>query len=283
LIIILKDTSETFQRSFYIILAYGLAFGLGYIARLIGNPTIPFNFYVSEQEISATYQINLKDLMDIILIGPVFTVLSFILIKRILDGLDTLEDNKIMLFYIIFLLAIVLFNYGNISHITMNRLNADIVDVFSTPQVYYSIYFIDEFIGHHLETIGFFIVLSEICVLHTLDLQERSKLENYSDALLRNRESFWNYILGIGLGIGTAFAYLEGQCAFLFLILNPILCTLVILQTKKYDIKLKENGLLIMILLMTIAFMITVLVWGILTGIKPFYPFFYQNSEVDIF
>ena len=149
--------------------------------------------------------------------------------------------------------------------------------------MYYSIYFLDEFVGHHLITIGFFIVLSEICILHTIRMQKCSKLENYSELLLRNKEPMWNYILGIGLGIGTAFPYLEGQCAFIFLILNPILCGIIFIQSRRSKIKTKDNGLLVMIIIMTISFAVTVIIWSAFTGIKPAYPYFFQNSELGIF
>ena len=33
-------------------------------------------------------------------------------------------------------------------------------------------------------------------------------------------------------------------------------------------------------ILMTIAFSITILLWGVFTGIKPFYPYFYQATEL---
>jgi len=280
----IKDTSKSFQRTFYLVLAYGLAFGLAYITRLY-NPNISINFYVSEQEFIATYHISLKDLLDIIFISPIFTIISFLLIKRTLDDLKTkgIGEDKITIYYLIFLIAIVIFSSGNIAHILFNRLNADIVKAYNTQSFYYTIYYLDEFLGHTMIMIGFFIVLSEICFLHTLDLQKRLGTDEYSEVLLKNREPFWNYIIGIGLGVGTSLTYLEGQSAFLFLFLNPVLCALIIFQTRKYEIKIKENGLLMMIILMTVTFIIIVLIWSIFTGIKPFYPFFYQNSEVNIF
>jgi len=108
--IILKNTSETFQRTFYLILAYGLGFGLGYVTRITGNPKIAIEFYVSEQEIFAVYQLSLKDVLDIILIGPIFTLLSFIVLKKLLDSLkdQNFEEKSIMVSYFIFLIAIVI-------------------------------------------------------------------------------------------------------------------------------------------------------------------------------
>ena len=79
---------------------YGVAFGLGYLTRL-GNPDLTFSFYVSEQEIYAQYQLNLKDILDLIIIGPFFTVISFFLVKRILDDLKKYEmpEKRIKLLF----------------------------------------------------------------------------------------------------------------------------------------------------------------------------------------
>ena len=104
----MKNSSESFKRSFLIILAYGIGFGLAYITRL-GNPTINFSFYVSEQQVYANYGLNLKDLLDLILVTPIFAIISFILLKKILDELsvERASDNKMLLGYFIFLIAVV--------------------------------------------------------------------------------------------------------------------------------------------------------------------------------
>ena len=128
----MKNSSESFRRSFLIVLAYGFGFGLGYITRL-GNPTITSSFYMSEQQIISTYSLNLKDLLDIVLVSPIFAIISFILFKRIIDDLSSqnVSNNKIYIYHFVFLIAIVLFAYGNMIHITMNRLNADIAKDYS--------------------------------------------------------------------------------------------------------------------------------------------------------
>ncbi|MHA1294780.1 MAG: hypothetical protein ACTSQJ_19245 [Promethearchaeota archaeon] len=278
-----KNYSESFKRSFLIIAMYGLAFAFGYIAQIIGNPKVNASFYISEQKKFAVYQIGLKDVLDLIFIGPIFTILSFFLIKRVLDDLKQCDfpENKVHFYYIIYLIAIVLFNYGNMIHITMNRLNAQIIENYSTEAVYYSVYFLDEIIGHLFLTIGFFIIFTEISYLHTLSLNKHHVQEDFSEFLLKPGEKKYNFIFGIGLGVFTAFTYLEGQCAFVFLILNPIFCTLLIIyNNKKANLKIKDNSLIITFIIMTIAFAATVLIWGFITGFKPYYPFFYQKSEL---
>ena len=234
---------------------------------------------MSEQQIFANYYLKLKDLIDLILITPIFTILSYILLKRVLDNLSNsdIAKNKITISYFVYLIAIILFAYGNMIHITMNRLNSSIPDINHTEQYYYTIYYLDEMWGHHLIELGFFIVFTEITLLHTLNL---SKSKELSKSLMNRMEKSWNSIFGIVLGIATSLAYLEGQSAFLFLILNPIFCVLLIYYNQKSHINLKENSLLMLFILMTIAFTITTLLWGAFTGIKPAYPFFYQNSEL---
>ena len=133
-----QEYSESFKRTFLVILSYSLAFGLGYIA-LLFNPNIFLTYYISEQEKFVSYSINLKDLLDLLFIGPIFTILSFLLLKRILDDLKAqgVPDGIITLCYVIFLIAIVMYNYGNAVHVTMSRLNHQIEEVYGSEQVYY--------------------------------------------------------------------------------------------------------------------------------------------------
>ena len=144
-----KNCSESFKRSFLVVIAYGLAFGLGYLTRLY-NPNINIPFYISEQEKIVYYHLKLKDLLDLLFIGPIFTVTAFILLKRILDQLkpQSLSENKIIIFYALFLLAAVLYNYGNAIHVTMNRLNAQIVDEHNSEDFYYQVYYEDNMMSN---------------------------------------------------------------------------------------------------------------------------------------
>ncbi len=275
--------SESFIRTFLIVLMYGVAFGLGYITRL-GNPDVTYRFYVSEQEIYALYRLNLKDILDLIIIGPMFTVISFFLVKRILEDLKKydLPEKRIKYLFTIYLLAVVIFNYGNITHITMNRLNSQVPAALETEAFYYAIYFLDEIIGHLFITLGFFVILTEICYIHTLSLKNRVGADSFSNFIMRSRlEGYITTFFGILGGIITAFSYLEGQCAFVYLLLNPI-CGVVLFyfNNKRAALKTKNNLILMMFLLMTITFTMTVLLWGLFTGLKPVYPFFYQNSEI---
>jgi len=275
--------SESFIRTFLIVFMYGVAFGLGYITRL-GNPDVSFSFYVSEQEIYALYILNLKDILDLVIIGPMFTLISFFLVKRILEDLKKfqLPEKRIKVLFTIYLISIVIFNYGNITHITMNRLNSQVPTALETEAFYYAIYFLDEIIGHLFITLGFFVILTEICYIHTLSLKNRIDSDSFSNFVMRSPvEGFITIFFGILGGIITAFSYLEGQCAFVYLLLNPI-CGLALFyfNHKRAALKTKNNLILIMFLLMTLTFTITVLLWGLFTGLKPVYPFFYQNSEI---
>mgnify|MGYP006305083117 CR=1 FL=1 len=157
----MKRPTITFLRPFLIIAAYGLAFGIGYLTR-ISNPHFTLSFYISEQETYGTYQLNLKDIIDIIVVGPVFTLISFFLVYHILNDVKKREfsEKNVLISYFVFLIAIVIFNYGNIVHVTMNRLNSQIRDLYSNEPVYQAVYFLDEYIGHLLIGLGFFIIFS---------------------------------------------------------------------------------------------------------------------------
>jgi len=227
---------------------------------------------------------NLKDILDLVIIGPMFTLISFFLVKRILEDLKKYElpENRIKILFTIYLIAVVIFNYGNMTHVTMNRLNSQVPTALETEPFYYAIYFLDEIVGHLFITLGFFVILTEICYIHTLSLKIRVGTDSFSNYFMRSRiEGYITIFFGILGGIITAFSYLEGQCAFIYLLLNPI-CGVVLFyfNNKRAALKTKNNLILMMFLLMTLTFTITVLLWGLFTGLKPVYPFFYQNSEI---
>ncbi len=274
-----KSNSESFKRSFLLVLSYGIAFGIGYLFRF-GELTVWF--YVSEQKKIASYQLGLKDFVDLLCIGPIFTIISFFAIKRVFDELNQVKfsKNKESICYIVYLIAIAVFNYGNMIHVTANRLNSQVIDDYNTEAFYYSIYFLDEFIGHLLITIGFFVVFVELTFLHSITIKKREESKDTANFYMKDREPIFNCIFGVGLGAVTAEAYLEGQCAFLFLILNPLFSVILLLFAKKIKIDIRMNSLLMLFIIMTIIFTIFVVVWAFLFGIKPYYPFFYQGSEL---
>ena len=284
MVALLKHNSESFKRSFLLILAYGLAFGLGEPARWFNSP-VKINFYLSEQNRIAFYVLNIKDILDLIFIGPVFTIISFILLKRILEDfnqnhdLENMEVNE-SFYYSLYLIAVVIFNYGNIIHVLMNRLNAQIITEYNDKYFYYYVYFLDEFIGHFLITLGFFIIFCEMCILHTINLKFNNYTKNNEKILLENSEHLIHSLFGIALGVATALTYLEGQCAFFFLVANTITLIFLILFSKTKRIRFKENSLLILFTLMTITFSLVVITWAFIFGIKPYYPYYYQISEV---
>ena len=237
---------------------------------------------MSEQQRFGSYTIGLKDFIDLLLIGPIFTILTFLLMRRIITDYSRYTESKdrIQGLYVAYLIAIVLFNYGTIIHVTMNRLNSQITGDLRSEGVYDAIYFLDEVIGHLFLTLGFFLILYEAAYLHMLTIKHRSEAKDLEGFMLGEGEKRINLFYGIALGVITTVAYLEGQCAFIFLILYPIFTVLFIIMAKKQGVSLQENSFLVMILLMTIFFTISTVLYAFITGIKPVYPFFYQPSEL---
>lgn len=279
--------SESFLRSFLIVLAYGIAFGVGYITKITGNPSFTTSFYVSEQTTMGSFTLNLKDIIDLIIIGPAFSIISFFLIRRTINMTfdANKQDNKaITTAYFFFFIAIVMFNYGNMIHVMMNRVNSHTPDELRTNPLYYSIYFLDEIVGHLLLTLGFFIVFCEGVILHTENLSRNKEIEPNTEISgvfdLNSTEESINIALGIGLGLATGLIYPEGQCAFVFLILNPCAAAILYLISYRMKISIRDNSLLVLFLMMTIVYVITTLIYGFMTGFKSVYPFFYQISEL---
>jgi ABC-type sugar transport system permease subunit len=76
-----------------------------------------------------------------------------------------------------------------------------------------------------------------------------------------------------------ALALIEGQAGFDFLVISLVLIVIILYCVKFKGFKLKNNVFTYFILIYLISTVISMIVYGVITGFKPGYPFFYQLSE----
>ena len=132
-------------------------------------------------------------------------------------------------------------------------------------------YLMDEVISHKVIHFGIYGVYSGLALIqywYPLD-SNLNDLEHYETALL-----------GGLYGCVTAIALAGGQCAFEFFFLTLGLLIFILFQIRKLDINLRELPFFIFFLFFLLGVAIAIPIWGLVTGIKPYYPFFYQINEL---
>ena len=83
-------------------------------------------------------------------------------------------------------------------------------------------------------------------------------------------------------GVIFTIANLEGQCATFSLVLMGILigtCT-VIMKLLGEKIAINNRPFYMFLVLQFLVMLAFLLVWGFVLGVKPWYPFFFEPSEI---
>ncbi len=260
-------------------IVYTIIFFAGYAAILeipIGSITIAIPCVLETTEI-AWFEISLATLLDII-ITPPFAMIMFYFIYKSLISQPTpneakpseIKKNTIkMLLYG----ACITFIVGVIMHAVANGLNGIAGNIVPPPdELQIAIYYFDEVLGHkliHAGIIAFLIGGMVIQFWHRTNLQ------------LSKVDLFGVYFWPSAIGAGYMLTLVEGQAAFDVLVISLILIAVILYYIKFRGLKLEENIFTHFVLVLLIAIVVSTIVFGLITGFKPGYPFFYQLNELS--
>jgi len=248
------------------------------IPRLVnGSITIYVNISELNGE-SGNFSVSYRLILEIIFMGPVFAIVYYFLMKYLIQGINQeVGKNR----YYIYLLEIgvitsiciscmghaihMLFDYASRVYYNSHGQQMDITSLYSF--LYYS----DEWLGHHLIHIGLFGYISMALFAEFLG-KEHERLEK--------EEIICAILLGLGMSI-IYYATFEGQAAFMMLILwtSLLIFEIIIIIIKKINIR--ERPILIATIINSIVTIILFTVWAVLFGLKPYYPYIYQPSELS--
>ncbi|MHA1267418.1 MAG: hypothetical protein ACTSRS_19430 [Candidatus Helarchaeota archaeon] len=179
--------------------------------------------YVNLEEISAvgeSFSFQIGTIVEVILMGPVFALIYFVLMKNLLSKINRETGRNRRLIYILevavvgFICMLVM---GHIVHLMFDYANAIYRATYggydNTPLFLY-LYHSDEWLGHHLIHIGFFSFL-------ILAMIGESRIAD------KRRMRWYEVIIAIGLGAGifviNGYATYEGQCGWLLMVLSSVL------------------------------------------------------------
>jgi hypothetical protein len=238
---------------------------------LIKGDTTVFVNIEETATVGATFPFSIAKIVEIILMGPVFVIVYFVLMKSMLARVDIEEGRKKRIVYVLELMVVVLIFtvvVGHVVHLMFDYANwlyrnVDPGGGYSTNPLFLFLYHSDEWVGHHLIHVGFFgfIVVALI-----------------GESLLKEKQTRWYDILfaaplGAGLFVMSGYATYEGQCGWLLMVLSAVLLGIegIIILVKRVN-PLKHPILLATIICNVIV--IGYFVWYASTfGTLPYYPF----------
>ncbi|MHA1727834.1 MAG: hypothetical protein ACTSWY_03800 [Promethearchaeota archaeon] len=252
-----------------ILLFYG-AYGLFYVIALLYRrwlPSFTFHFWIAEKSQEVQFTMDLAEVCDILLLGVFFSINAFRSFIMLQDKDD--PDKKIQGRFS-FLLGIILLNIGVSLHMVTNQLHefTHLMSesfIESDPNLTYlslGLYFWDEIVSHLLIGLGFFILVFCFLFVESKNYRSTSELKGW---LIK--------LICIGVGLGIAYGYIEGQAAVPFFFVCIILIPTTLFKRRKRPF---HNATL----LVCVGYIILVLVYGIITGVKPYYPYLKQIEEL---
>ncbi|MHA1291833.1 MAG: hypothetical protein ACTSQJ_04090 [Promethearchaeota archaeon] len=224
------------------------------------------------------FSLSYRLILEIIFMGPIFGILYYFLMKRLISEIDENQGrNK----YYIYLIEISIITFicisvmGHTIHMLFDhasRLYFNTYGSMDTSELYSFLYYSDEWLGHHLIHIAYFGYI--VTALFAEFLGNNHKKMNLDELII-------DIFLGICLSI-IAYSTYEGQAALIMLILwTSLLCfEIIIIIVKK--IKILERPILLATIINNLIVILLFIWWITLYGVKPYYPIIYQPSELQI-
>ncbi len=191
---------------------------------------------------------------------------------------------KIIFDYLI-LILLALFILGNSSHVIVNRINGKLIEngyiqtilrdnpTSKMADAYKLIYFYDEYVGHLGMMVPLFFIQIVLLRSQIHVPQEFKKLHPVEMGLL--------IILGLLNGVYNSYSLIEGQSNIVLLSLHLLLFPIILWLICKKKYSINNHPILLFLLLQIIGFTFYSIYWMILTGLKTYYPFTFQPSELD--
>ncbi|MBD3228022.1 MAG: hypothetical protein GF329_07515 [Candidatus Lokiarchaeota archaeon] len=271
---------KDWQISFKFLMIYLIVLGLGFfIPGLIEiNIIIPVN--VSELGTSGAGQFfvwRLDKIIEIILMGPLFAVVFYFLIKKITKKIDLKQGKnkywiRILEFGIVLSIGILV--AGHFIHLMFDYTNYLYRQVggYDTTELFLFIYWSDEWLGHHLIHYMYFTQL-------VLALGTEFLIDNHRK--MRWDEIAISIVLGFGIFVVFGFSTYEGQAANHLMILSLILLIIEILVILFKKINPIKYPILLSTVISNVIVISFYFFWIFSYRFKPYYPFIYQPSELS--
>jgi len=233
--------------------------------------------YISELKKIGSFWMSTRNTCEIILMGPVFAIIYYFLMKQLIIEIDK-EQGKNKYYVVLIEIGVLVFIcisvMGHAIHVLFNNVSRVYYDFnggMDTSELYSLLYYSDEWLGHHLIHVGYFGYIIMALFVEFLAKENRK---------LNKDELLYAILCGIGLSIIFTYIACEGQAAVMVLTLCCVLLIIELIIIIMKNISILERPILMCTLINNIIVIGFFILWVIIFGIKPYYPFIYQPSEL---
>nr|MDO8113370.1 hypothetical protein [Candidatus Sigynarchaeota archaeon] len=266
---------------FLVVLGSGYAF-----SEFISTPVVDIPFVITETGQAVTFSMSLGKILEIIAWSFGLILAGYLLIERnlaIWEGQGMVSVRKKDLIFHLFIIAGIMIATGNILHVYFNTLNGMVEDFAETSfegwTIFVLVYDIDEQVSHGLIHVGILLLIAMLLAAEPVNIQG-----DLTSKIAKN--TMFTMLLGFVMGAVQAFAALEGQAGILVLLGSWTIMLMVLVVhfragQRGFDtLRLFERPNLGFFACFIIAATITIIVWGLIFGFVPAYPFFKQPGDV---
>ncbi|MEX2683814.1 MAG: hypothetical protein Q6373_019735 [Candidatus Sigynarchaeota archaeon] len=269
------------------LLVFIMMLGAGYLFSEYMAYPIAFTFTITETGQLAVFLIYLGDLLEIVTWSFGLVIAGFFLFAvnvRTWEWQSLISPRKKEVLFHLFIIATILIAGGNIVHVLFNTFNGMVEDVAGTNvdgmNLFVLVYFIDEQVSHAMIHCGIMLILGVVLASEPVaDLPGEV-------TSAKARATMLAMLLGFAMGAIQALAALEGQCALIVLagswaILITSLSVHYKLGSRSFDtLRPFERPNLGFLFCLVVSLTIVVVLWGLIFGFWPAYPFFKQPGEL---
>ncbi|NMC05692.1 MAG: hypothetical protein GYA24_10795 [Candidatus Lokiarchaeota archaeon] len=270
-------------------IAYVLALLVMYIAvapfKLVGG-TVLVNYFILDGYYDyGTASFPASTIAEMVAFGPVMAVvMSWCYAKSIGSwrAAGLMPCMKARILGLLFAMAIVLLNTGLLVNRLFNVVSAQAKAFFDATGLghdnYVFAYFLDEIVGHHLMNAGFVLFYLVMAIVPPIDPLPFSKPEH----ALNGGERVLVLVASAVHGIIFSIENLEGQSmVFTLVVMGGMAGAIMIAaMVKRNKMAPLNNPFLLFIVVQLVVMLAFSVVWGLALGVKPYYPFFYEPSEI---
>jgi len=257
------------------IITYSIILFLGYgIIQFVPTGGIELSIpVIYESSEIFWFNVPLSMVIDLIFAPPFIIIMFYYIHKAITEQPLTSQPSmkkKDIIKFLLFAAGVVLVA-GVIMHAVANEMNGILGNPKPpTTALQIAVYYFDEVLGHKLIHFGIAAFLIGGII---------TQYWHQKDPQLSRFELFGLYFWPSGIGIVYALALIEGQAGFDFLVISVVLIAIILYYIKFKGLILKDNIFTYFVLIYLISTVISIVLYGVITGFKPGYPFFYQLSE----